>query len=68
MEAEGTDSPGGHHPNQTNGNPTPQTPQVFTGRMPFLPPNQIWRLTLSFGCGSLAGAATVQVHQNRPNG
>jgi len=37
----GTDSPGGCHPNRTNGVPTPTTPQgFFTGRMPFLPPNQ----------------------------
>jgi len=36
----GTDSPGWHHPNQTNGTPTPTTPKVFTGWMPFLPPNQ----------------------------
>jgi len=29
-------------PNRTNGTPTPTTPKVFTftGRMPFLPPNQ----------------------------
>jgi len=37
----GTDSPGGRHPNQTNGAPTPTTsPRFCTRRMPFLPPNQ----------------------------
>jgi len=37
----GTDSPKGRHPNRTNGAPTPTTPpRFFTGRMPFLPPNQ----------------------------
>jgi len=25
----GTDSPGGRHPNRTNGAPTPTTPKVF---------------------------------------
>jgi len=41
MEARGTDSPDEHHPNRTNGAPTPTTPaRFFTGRMPFLPPNQ----------------------------
>jgi len=29
MEARGTDSPGGRHPNQTNGAPTPTTRKVF---------------------------------------
>jgi len=38
MEAESTDSPGGRHPNRTNGAHNP--PRFFTGRMPFLPPNQ----------------------------
>jgi len=37
----GTDSLGGRHPNRTNGAPTPTTPlRFFTGRMPFLQPNQ----------------------------
>jgi len=36
----GTDSPGGRLPNRTNGAPTSTPPKVFTGRMPFLPPNQ----------------------------
>ena len=36
----GTGSPCGRHPIRTNDTPTPTTPHVFTGRMPFLPPNQ----------------------------
>jgi len=37
----GTDRPGWHHPNWAYGAPTPTTPpKFFTGRMPFLPPNQ----------------------------
>jgi len=28
-EGRGTDSPGGCHPNQTNGIPTPTTPKLF---------------------------------------
>ena len=40
MGGRGTDSPGGRHPNRTNSAPTPTTPKFFTGRMPFLPPNQ----------------------------
>jgi len=38
MEAEAPT--GGRHPNRTNDAPTPTTPKFFTGRMPFLPPNQ----------------------------
>jgi len=36
----GTDSPVERNPIRTNGVSTPITPSVFTGRMPFLPPNQ----------------------------
>jgi len=57
MEAEAPTVQVGATPTELTATPPPQPPHVFTGRMPFLPPNQIWRLTLSFGCGSLAGAA-----------
>jgi len=40
----GTDSLGGRYPNRTNGAPTPTIPKVFTGQMPFLPPNQFLQL------------------------
>jgi len=36
----GTDSPGGHHPNQANGAPTPTTPPRFFYRPDALPAAQ----------------------------
>jgi len=35
-----TDQPAGHHSIRTNQCPPPTIPPFFTGRMPFLPPNQ----------------------------
>ena len=35
-----TDHPAGHHSIQTNHCPPPPSPILFTGRMPFMPPNQ----------------------------
>ena len=35
-----TDHPAGRHSIRTNQCPPPQSPHSFTGRMPFLPPNQ----------------------------
>jgi len=35
-----TDHPAGRHSIQTNQCPPPPSPHFFTGRMPFLPPNQ----------------------------
>jgi len=35
-----TDHPAGHHSIRTNQFPPPPSPIFFTGRMPFLPPNQ----------------------------
>jgi len=42
----GTDRPGGRHPNRIIGASTPTTPpRFFTGRMPFLFPNQLRQST-----------------------
>jgi len=35
-----TDHPAGRHSIRTNQCPPPPSPHIFTGRMPFLPPNQ----------------------------
>jgi len=37
MKARGTDSPGGRHPNRTNGAPTPTTPPRFFYKPDALP-------------------------------
>ena len=40
-----TDHPDGHHSNRTNQCPPPLPPNFFTGRMPFLLPNQQYQST-----------------------
>ena len=46
-----TDHPAGYHSIRTNQCPPPPSPSFFTGRMPFLPPNQ--------QCQSTEGKLTV---------
>jgi len=50
-----TDHPAGRHSIWTNQCPPPPSPILFTGRMPFLPPNQHYvkalKATSTFGLG-----------------
>jgi len=51
-----TDHLAGCHSIRTNQCPPPTSPTLFTGQMPFLPPNQIY-MTILLYCQSTEGNA-----------